>query len=257
MRLQILSDLHLEFQRDLQLDIAAGIDALIVAGDICHGTARGFEYVRAQAGPELPIVVLAGNHEFYGLDWYEERGRAREAAPRFDIQWLDDDVVEIGGVRFIGSTLWSDYEIYGVDKRQQAMEIAGRVMSDHRMISAREADGPATSFSPAHARRAHLASRAFLEAALAEPHAAGATVVVTHHGPHIRSIAPKFRDTLVTAAFISDLSDVIEKHEPALWVHGHTHVNFDYAVGATRVICNPRGYPGENRRFVPQLVVEV
>ena len=82
-------------------------------------------------------------------------------------------------------------------------------------------------------------------------------MVVTHHGPHEKSIAPKFRDTLLTAAFISDLSAVIETHQPALWVHGHTHVSFDYAVGDTRVLCNPYGYPGENRRFDPRLVVEV
>ena len=256
MRIQILSDLHLEFQPDLQLEIAPDLDALIVAGDICTSTQRGFAYVRAQAGPDLPVIAVAGNHEFYGRVWQEARAAAPDHARQNGITWLDDASAEICGVRFVGATLWTDYEVYGTDKRAAAMEMAGRLMSDHRLISAGDDGGLQTSFSPAHARKAHHVSREHLGAALARPFA-GTTVVVTHHGPHARSIAPKFRDTLLTAAFISDLSDVMERHAPALWVHGHTHVNFDYRIGDTRVICNPYGYPGENRRFDPRLVVEV
>ena len=253
-RLQIVSDLHLEFQADLTLDIEPDIDALIVAGDICSGTERGFAFVREQAGPELPIIAVAGNHEFYGRDWYEERSRAREVAPRFGIHWLDDDATEIAGVRFLGATLWTDYAFFGADTRDQAMRAAGLGMSDHIMIGAgREPD---RRFSPYHARDAHLASREFLETRLATPFR-GPTVVVTHHGPHERSVAPKFRGSIITAAFISDLSEVIDAHQPRLWVHGHTHVNFDYAVGRTRVLCNPYGYPGENSHFDPRLVVAV
>ena len=256
MRLQILSDLHLEFHKGLQLDLADGIDALIVAGDICAGTEKGLRYLREQAGPDLAIIALAGNHEFYGRHWQAERAVARVHAAKHRVIWLDDDTVEFAGVRFVGATLWTDYEAYGADKRAAAMEMSGRIMSDHRLISARDGDGPAISFSPSRARAAHAVSRDFLAAQLARPFA-GSTVVITHHGPHLKSIAPKFRDTLLTAAFISDLSGLIETRQPALWIHGHTHVSFDYAVGDTRVICNPHGYPGENRRFNPRLVVEV
>ena len=256
MRLQILSDLHLEFQPGLQLDLVEGIDALVVAGDICAGTEKGFAYLRDQAGPDLAVVALAGNHEFYGRNWQEARVAAWEHAAAHGITWLDDTASEIRGVRFVGATLWTDYEIYGADKRATAMEMAGRIMNDHRLISSRDGDAPQVSFSPARARVAHQVSRSFLATELARPFE-GATVVVTHHGPHIKSVAPKFRDTLLTAAFISDLSDLIETHQPPLWVHGHTHVNFDYRVGDSRVICNPYGYPGENRRFQPRLVVEV
>ena len=256
MRLQILSDLHLEFHDDLRLDVAPGIDALIVAGDVCSGTARGFSYLRQQAGTNLPIVAVAGNHEFYGTTWQEERAAARDSARHYGITWLDDDTAEIGGVRFVGATLWTDYEVYGADRRLDAMDIAGRAMNDHRLISARNGDGARTSFSPAHARDAHHISRAYLDETLGHPFD-GTTVVVTHHGPHADSIAPKFRDSLVTAAFVSDLSVLLAVHQPPLWIHGHTHVNFDYRVGATRVICNPYGYPGENIRFMPRLVVEV
>ena len=256
MRIQILSDLHLEFQRDLCLDIVPGVDAMIVAGDICSGTAKGFAYLRREAGPDLAIIAVAGNHEFYGSIWQDERAEARISAATHGIAWLDDDRCEIGAVRFLGATLWTDYEFYGADMRADAMQMAGRAMSDHRLIGARSGDGPRTGFSPAHARDAHHFSRAFLVDALSKPFA-GPTVVVTHHGPHEKSVAPKFRESLVTAAFTSDLSAMIAAHQPTLWVHGHTHVSFDYTAGATRVICNPHGYPGENPRFVPRLVVEV
>ena len=255
MRLQILSDLHLEFSPDVQLCIDPRADALVVAGDICAGTERGFGFVRAQAGPDLPIVAVAGNHEFYGRDWYEERGQARAIAARFGIQWLDDDRCALGGVRFLGATLWTDYEFFGSDTRDQAMRAAGLGMSDHVAIGARRA-GADRRFSPADALAAHTTSRGFLEEQLAVSFD-GPTVVVTHHGPHEKSVAGKFRASVITAAFISDLSSLIARGRPALWVHGHTHVSFDYRVGTTRIICNPHGYPNENRGFDPQLVVDV
>lgn len=254
MRLQLLSDLHLEFSPELELDIDPTVDAVIVAGDICSGTERGFQYLRRQVRQTIPIIAVAGNHEFYNRNWQEERARAHEAAPLYAIHWLDDGAVVLGGVRVLGSTLWTDYEIFGADKREQAMRAAGLGMSDHIAIKA-DAE-PERNFSPSHALDAHRASVAFLDRAMAQPHD-GPTVVVTHHGPHMRSIAPKFATSIITAAFISDLSVLIEMHQPAVWVHGHTHVTFDYSVGATRVLCNPHGYPNENRRFIPRLVVEL
>lgn len=252
MRLQILSDLHLEFQPDLQLDLADDIDVLVAAGDICAGTEAGFAYLRGQAGPDLPIVAVAGNHEFYRRNWEVERAAAQVRAAAAGIDWLDDGRVEIGDVTFIGATLWTDYDVFGADKRDAAMRAAGLGMSDHVMISTGR--DPERTFSPQLARTAHLTSRDFLERELVQSNPAR-TVVVTHHGPHPRSIAPKFRESIITAAFISDLSEMMEAHRPALWVHGHTHVNFDYRVGDTRVLCNPYGYPGENRRFIPRLIV--
>lgn len=258
MRLQILSDLHLEFTPDLQLEIDPSADVLIVAGDICAGAERGFQYLRRQVRDAVAIVAVAGNHEFYNRHWQDERSRARELGHQFGIHWLDDDAVMLGDVRVLGATLWTDYEIFGAETREQAMRAAGLGMSDHITIKA-DAE-PQRNFSPWHARDAHRASCGFLHGALSEPaesEAGAPNIVVTHHGPHPRSVAPLFRDSILTAAFISDLSGLIDLHQPALWIHGHTHVNFDYRVGDTRVVCNPYGYPGENRRFVPRLVVEV
>lgn len=256
MRLQILSDLHLEFNEGLAIDVVSGVDALVVPGDICAGIEKGFRYLRHHVDSRIPIVFVAGNHEFYGRDWHEERALARAIAPSYGVTWLDDDTAVIGDVRFIGATLWSDYSIFGADQVEQAMRVAGLSMSDHITIGARSDGAPDRRFAPRDALAAHKRSRSFLAAELAKGWN-GPTVVVTHHGPHARSIAPKFAHSLITAAFITDLSTLIEAHQPALWVHGHTHVHFDYEVGATRVVCNPHGYPGEVRRFDPRLVAEV
>ena len=101
----------------------------------------------------------------------------------------------------------------------------------------------------------HKRSRAFIEAELAKPFE-GATVVVTHHAPHPRSMHSHYGSDLLSAAYVSDLTAVIEAGQPNLWVHGHVHENFDYRVGATRVVCNPHGYGVENQKFDPGLVIE-
>ena len=85
----------------------------------------------------------------------------------------------------------------------------------------------------------------------------GPTIVVTHHAVHRNSVAPIYRDDWVTAAFVSDLSELIEAYQPALWVHGHVHNSFDYRVGQTRIIANPHGYGKENPAFDCTLVVEI
>ena len=104
-----------------------------------------------------------------------------------------------------------------------------------------------------------MEAREFLEGALR--HAQGdeprAHVVVTHHAPSRASVAPRFAGQRLNPAFVSGLESLIEAGRPSLWVHGHTHTSFDYRLGKTRVICNPRGYPGENPDFRPGLVVEV
>ena len=252
MRLQIFSDVHFDVTPGYEPRLLDGVDAVVVAGDVCQGLARGMAWLRTHLGRAVPIVMVAGNHEFFRTVRGNERSAGRRAAEQHDITFLDDDVAVLGGVRFLGATLWADFEFFGADVRDRAMTAAGKIMYDHTLI--REDEG--RTFSPDDARRSHQASRRFIGRTLANPHPA-ATVVVTHHGVHERSVAPKFRDDLVSAAFVSDLSPVIETHQPALWVHGHTHASFDYRVGTTRIICNPHGYGNENPLFDPALVVEV
>lgn len=254
MRLQVLSDCHVDVNRGFAPSLATEVDAVVVAGDICPGIGEGCAWLRRHIPAPLPIVLVPGNHELYGRLIGEERAAGRAVAEGHGIHLLDDAAVEIAGVRFVGSTLWTDYEVFGTRQRADAMRVAARLMLDHRLIL--ESRGDLGQFTPERARRQHILSRGYLEAALRRMHA-GPNVVVTHHAPHPRSIAPRYAADLLTAAFVSDLSSLLAATRPTLWVHGHTHTSFDYMEGGTRVVCNPRGYGDENPDFDPVLVVEV
>jgi Icc-related predicted phosphoesterase len=252
MRVQIFSDLHCDVRPPKPITVAPDIDAVIVAGDTCEGAQSGFAFLR-RIVPKQVIVSLLGNHEAYGRVWRDEVAQARAVAPLYGVHVLENDVAIIGNVRFIGATLWTDYALFGEANVSLAMHAARHGLNDHRLITWTKQ--PWTRFRPQEALVLHRHSRSFVEATLAEPFA-GATVVVTHHGPHPNSVHPRYRNDLLSAAFVSDLTATIEAG-PDLWVHGHVHDSFDYRVGATRILCNPHGYGHENAAFNPALVVEV
>jgi len=283
MKLLVLSDLHLEFAPFVPEPAAvAAADVVVLAGDISPGT-KAISWAR-QNFPGKPVVFVAGNHEFYRGDWDKLPGALREEAKQHGVHFLENEAVTIEGVRFVGATLWTDFALFGQDKRAEAMREAGRVMNDFRLIKARalavqtpmaRPQGSPWKLSPAHTLRRHRESLAWLQGELAsgegkskaEP---GKTVVVTHHLPSSRSVAPQYKEDLLSAIYASNLP-----HETllgaSLWIHGHAHASFDYRLWdqarghAVRVLCNPRGYPlsrlrpgeFENPAFDPALLVEV
>ena len=170
------------------------------------------------------------------------------------VHLLENDEVIVGNVRFVGATLWTDYALFGEGYVPLAMHAAGDGLNDHRRITWTKE--PWQRFRPQEALGLHKRSRAFIEAMLAQPFT-GATAVVTHHAPHPSSLHPRFRNELLSAAYVSDLTDVVEAGKPDVWVHGHVHSSFDYRIFGTRIICNPHGYGTENAGFDPALVVEV
>src|SRR5262249_10274772 len=127
-------------------------------------------------------------------------------------------------------------------------------MNDFKLISLE--NDPSKSFTPEASVALHRRSRAFLRRMLNAPFD-GPTVVVTHHGPHPNSINARYLSDVLNPAFGSDLAALIESGRPKLWIHGHVHSSFDYRVGATRILCNPRGYGNENPGFDPLLVVDI
>jgi hypothetical protein len=207
--------------------------------------------------------MIAGNHEFYRGDELhgliaESRRKANGAERR--IIFLEQEswaytTPDGEAVRFIGAALWTDFGLY--DDPKISMNDAARRINDFRLISIRDQAG-CRRLVPEDTVRLHKAARAFIESELAKPFD-GKSVVVTHHAPSPRSIDRKFKGSLLNPAFASNLEDLIERYQPALWVHGHMHDSFDYRIGRTRVVCNPRGYfPFEiNPGFDPMLIVEV
>lgn len=254
MRLQVFSDLHLDVRQPKAIQVVPDVDAVVVAGDVCEGAEHAFVHLRQIVPMPIPIVMTLGNHEFYRRCWREELAHARATAPLYGIHLLENNEVVVGNVRFVGATLWTDYALFGEAYVPLAIHAASKGLNDHRRIAWTKQ--PWARFRPQEALGLHKRSRGFIETALATS-APGATVVLTHHAPHPRSVHPRFGDDLLSAAFVSDLTAVIEAGQPQLWVHGHVHDAFDYQLGATRVLCNPNGYGNENAAFDPALVVEV
>jgi predicted phosphohydrolase len=256
MRLQIFSDVHADVMPPRPIAVVPDIDAVVVAGDTCEGAEHGFAFLRGIVPMQVPIIMVMGNHEYYRRCLPDELAQARAAAPSFGVHLLENDAITENGVRFIGATLWTDYNLFGEPNMALAMRAARNGLNDHRRIAwAKKPEW--RRFRPEEALLLHRRSRDFLAAELAKPFS-GAAVVVTHHAPHPRSQHPRYVNDLLSAAYVSDLTALIEAGRPQIWVHGHVHCSFDYVVGATRVISNAHGYgTKENPAFDPALVVEV
>lgn len=253
-RLWVFSDFQLSNRpsRDVPLFRTMDLpeaDVAVVAGDMFPALRRSIE-VLAPLADRMPVVYVPGNRDFYTGTMEGNLEQALEIARNTGVNLLQNDQCRIAGVRFLGTTLWTDYALLG--EVEGSMSHASNHVSDHMAITT-----SGRPFSPSDALEEHAKARSFLERALAVPHD-GPTVVVSHHAPHPLSRAPRFAHDPNSAAFVSDLGSLMKGvNAPDLWVHGAVHDSFDYVVGNTRVLSNPLGYPGENPHFQANMVVEV
>jgi predicted phosphodiesterase len=220
----------------------------VLAGDIARPKAA----IAWAASLGKPVVYVPGNHEFYGGSLEGTVAELKQLAAGTPIRVLDNDALVLDGVRFLGSTLWSDFMLRGAgEPRAAAMREAERLIRDFERIE---------DFSAERSARLFERNAAWLERTLREPHE-GPTVVVTHHAPSPRSIHARFAGSLLNGCFVSDAERLVDGRRCALWIHGHTHDSFDYGLNGARVLCNPRGYAkggvDENARFDPGLVVNL
>lgn len=249
MRLHIVSDVHNEF--GVLKYAPPEHDIAICAGDICTGVA-GIMWAGRTYDPSKTLYV-AGNHEFYGKRrLHRHYEKMREKAKEFGVQFLQNDVVVIDGVRFIGCTLWTDFNLHG--NQPLAMIQAKQDMNDYRLICI----DINKLIQPANVLHEFETSFKFLEETLDIPFD-GPTVVITHHAPSEQSCIGRFRGSPANPFYASNLERFILEKQPELWVHGHTHSRADYMIDKTRVVVNPRGYAdvGEQTGFDNQLIVEV
>jgi predicted phosphodiesterase len=272
--LWILSDLHLELTRRWDLPSAVSrpcFDVLVVAGDLTPRMERGVAWLRERV-PDCPVIYVPGNHEGYGCDVDRTVEKAKHAAEGSKVFVLENEAIRIGDVTFAGATLWTDFNLFGDQRR--AMVVAGERMNDFRKIrTARYA----ARFRPPHALARHLRSRAFFEAEFRKPRS-GALVAISHHapfrGPRPTTAANRLSDEeILDAAYRSDLTSLMvpapddgsgELQPPDVWVFGHTHEHVDTVMGKTRLVSNGKGYgplyvgqPWTNPRFDPNFVIEV
>jgi predicted phosphodiesterase len=252
MKINVLSDLHLG-QGQLAWP-ANDADLVILAGDI----ARPAQAIEWAAGLGKPVLYVPGNHEFYGASLGATRAALRQLAAGSAVRVLDDDQAVIAGVRFLGSTLWSDFMLFGADGKAAAQAEALRSIRDFSRIFVD--DALQQTFTPDDSAGLFARHARWLAQRLAQPHD-GPTVVITHHAPATGSIHPRFAGSPINACFVSDASHLLGGSQVQLWIHGHTHDSFDYQVNGTRVVCNPRGYArngvNENARFDPDFIVEL
>ena len=261
MKLQLLSDLHLETEHFEPAPLP-GAELLVLAGDI---DATWAAYERFADWP-VPVLVVPGNHEFDGRDLTRALPAFARRCERLGLQLLYRastvvDTADGRRIRFVGTPRWSDFDLFGTEQRERAMRAARWFM---RLMGATR-DG--AFFDAAAVREEGLACRAWLESELARrPPRAGPgwdrTVVVTHFGPSLASADPRYGAQPGTASFCNADDDLLPRAD--LWLHGHLHCRHDYerpraGQRPTRVVCLARGMAdkGEPLGYDPSLGVEV
>ena len=251
MRVQLLSDLHLESEA-FEPQPAAGAELLVLAGDI-DSTWLGFDRFR---GWPVPVIVVAGNHEFDGRELHGAWPALRERCESLGLELLECEerrLVDSDGrrVRLLATIRWSDYDTFGADGRERAMRASEYFQA---LMQARRGG---VTFDPPAVREEALACRDWLRARLHErPDDIDATLVVTHFAPSLRSADPRYGAQAGSASFCNADDDLLPL--ASAWLHGHVHARHDWRDGA-RVVSNARGHSrrGEAAGYDPQLVIAV
>jgi len=248
MKVKLISDLHLEFsQFSITYD---NEDILIIAGDISPYINMSLNFVKNYLNkyPNTIVLYILGNHDYYGRS-IQETNTFWESIVLDNFYYIQNQSIVIDGIRFFGSTLWTDMDNFN----SNTVNIAKKIINDYHLIK-----GPTikSNFLPLHSYKIHNESKMELIKCLDE--SKEPVVVITHHLPSYKSIADKYKHLPANGSFASNLDDLVER--AYMFFHGHTHTSFDYHIGNTRVICNPRGYcdrSPENKNFDPHLIIEI
>ena len=267
MKLQLLSDLHLEVHPRLTIAPLPGADLLVLAGDIgsyqrgsrLEDQDFGLGRFSPRRGWPTPVLYVPGNHEYDGDDFDLVHARLRAVCEALGLLWLERETLVIDGVRFVGTTLWSDFDalIAPADDTATVLKKRGKAMRAANFYLEKAAIRRNGEPFLAEPLRAHsLVCQAWLRAALETPFD-GPTVAITHFAPTLASADPRYGLTPGTAGFCNSLDELLPR--AVLWLHGHLHCAFDYRRGGCRVVANPLGYAakGEQEAFRPDLLIEV
>lgn len=256
MRLQLLSDLHLETEVFLPTP-APGAELLVLAGDIDSSWAG----LSLFSDWPVPVIFVAGNHEFDERELTQAWPALRARCTQLGMRLLECESLLLSDangkrIRFVATTRWSDFDLFGAAQRERAMRAGSYFM---KVMRATRNGAP---FDAAGVREEALACGAWLRHELQRPQGDwDATVVITHFAPSFRSADPRYGGQPGTASFCNADDDLLPVAD--LWIHGHLHCQHDYRVahagGATRVVCNSRGHArkGEAEKHQPGLVLEV
>lgn len=240
MKIALASDIHLEFG-EISLENDQNADVLILSGDICVASKfrdKDRKFFR-QCSERFPnVIYIMGNHEHYNGNFVLSENLLREELEDFEnIHLLEKQSIDIGDYTFVGATIWTDMN----KNDPNTLWHVNRVMNDFRIIA--HPDGFYERLTPEIVQEVHIDTMEYIRSVVdANPN--GKFVVVGHHAPSKQSIKPRYKgDHLTNGAYSSDLSEfILDRPQIKVWTHGHTHEVFDYMIGTTRVLCNPRGY---------------
>ena len=260
MRVALASDIHLEFGA-IELENTESADVQILAGDICQAVDVNNETTMGrtcrtffeQVSDRFPrVIYIMGNHEHYQGDYARSRGRIEAMLADLgsdNVHVLEKDTVTIGDVTFVGGTLWTDFN----REDSLCMWHASKSMNDYQVCrnSSRgiSGGGYASRLQPEDTLADHRAMLDYIRL-VTEGQGDKKFVLAVHHAPSSASVAECYKgDLLMNGNFYTDLNEfVLDRPQIKLWVHGHMHNVSDYLIGTTRVVCNPRGYVGHERR---------
>lgn len=268
MKLRVMSDLHLNFSA---FDVPSGPDdtetVLILAGDVCEvglGKQRYREFFEDVCSRFKLVLYVFGNHEYYDTSYLRASAQfMRECGHLENLKVLDRDTVELGNVRFIGCTLWTD-----MDKMHpHTMNDAKSFMNDYNLIRMGTHAAPyKRRLTPLDTVKDHKVMREWVMNEVVQARLDGKVpVVVTHHHPSFMSVTEKFRNNSLNGCYCSEMFEEVYENGPDFWFCGHMHDYVDYMINKTRVVCNPRGYvqvrgdevTAQDTSFQPDFFIEV
>lgn len=253
MKIQYVSDLHIDFDFDFDIDVT-NAEVLVVAGDIINNDREMVvTYIKSlQEVHDKPLVFVPGNHDFYGYELNDTCEFFEESFEKIPgVYYIDGKYTVIGDTVFVGGTLWTNFEGFNGEVVNKALGVHG--LADFKWIGYGDRAIRPDDMIVEH----YMALDKIWEADMFGIERNLNTVVVTHHGPHQNSIHPRFQGNHLNPCFVSMDVGLQELDSVKVWIHGHVHNRMDYTVGKVRVLTNPRGYPGERTGFDSAATVEV
>ncbi len=249
----VVSDLHIHASNMAAPTTHA--DVILIAGDLSYHKSQIYEYFY-KLGDHTPIIYVPGNHEYEGHNINTFDDELKELL--YDLPYvsvLQNESIVIGDTKFIGSTLWTDFELYShqhpisetMKLVQNSINEYSTILNDKKLLTAQKT------------KDLHEVAVKYLSYELKKNPYQGTTFVATHFLPHPESIDKSYENNLLNSYFCSNLEHLIGFSE--FWVHGHTHKSKNYNKNGTNIICNPRGYSklynlSENIEFEPNLIIQ-
>jgi predicted MPP superfamily phosphohydrolase len=281
MKIKLVSDCHLEIS-SLEIKNDQNYDVLVLAGDMVsaqelhdypighivektnYRSVNAFRYREflTQVSNEFPkVIIVAGNHEFYGGKFYQGIDQLYEEYSNYpNISFLEKDYVIVDGIAFVGATLWTDCNKLD----PVTMYMVGKSMNDYYRIKNDQSGYRKVNTDDTIKRhRETLKYFDTIVKSLTADQDIKQIVMVTHHTPSFLSVAPQYKqDIYLNGAYHSDLSSfILDNPKITTWFHGHTHDDMDYYIGTTRIMCNPRGYISqsyiEQTGWNPNIIIEI